>query len=306
MSIYSQIKEKFVMPGAYSDWGEYRKQLTKLLSDNVTQEIVRYERIQEGFTGTKMKPVYKDGGLSIAIVGAGACNDIDLLELSEKFEHITLIDIDDAAMHSAVDWLPEVIRDRITIKKGSVTGITDADQEQFCSGILYKIKSQENCMKPEMYSMILLEEVMRLGSKLYTDERMLAENGLLPVGGYDVVACIGVHSQLMSLLSYIVTVLTHNISEQMFQGEMPDTKKVMDYLKKMNSHIIPIVNSAILKSSNEKSVFGNEYDGKHPVEGAYQCIMDLRKRGLNISEQHLIWNFNPDRNVEYNMLIQVI
>ena len=306
MSVYSQIKDKFVMPDAFSDWGDYRKRVTKLLSSDVAQEIIGYEAKKEGFAKTKMQPVYKKGGLSIAILGAGSCNDIDIFELAEHFEHITLIDVDKKAMIGATEWMPEMIREKITIKSGSLTGITDSDQEYFCDRMLSHVSNYGSTMKPDMYNRILLEELMGIGSKLYSNEKMLSENGLLPVGGYDVVACLGVHSQLMALLSYTIRVLTHNISEQLFQGQVPDDKKVVEYLKKMNAHIIPIINSAILKSSNEKAVFGNEYDGKHPVEGAYQCIMDLRKRGLSISEQHLMWDFNPGQNVKYDMLIQMI
>ena len=296
MSVYSQIKDKFVMPDAFSDWGDYRKQVTKLLTKDLTKEIVGYEAAKEGFTKTKMQPIYKKGGLSIAILGAGACNDVDIIELAEYFDSITLIDVDKASMVEATDWLPEIIRERIT----------DADQEQFCNRMLSHASYYGNTMKPDIYNRLLLEELMGLGSRLYTKESMLSENGLLPVGGYDVVACLGVHSQLMALLSYTVKVLTHNISEQLLGGEEPDDRKITEYIKKMNTHIIPIINSAILKSSDQRAVFGNEYDGKHPVEGAYQCIMDLRRRGLSIKEQHLAWNFNPDQNVEYDMLIQVI
>ena len=306
MSVYSQIKDKFVMPDAFSDWGDYRKQVTKLLTKDLTKEIVGYEAAKEGFTKTKMQPIYKKGGLSIAILGTGACNDVDIIELAEYFDSITLIDVDKASMVEATDWLPEIIREKITIKEGSITGITDADQEQFCNRMLSHASYYGNTMKPDIYNRLLLEELMGLGSRLYTKESMLSENGLLPVGGYDVVACLGVHSQLMALLSYTVKVLTHNISEQLLGGEEPDDRKITEYIKKMNTHIIPIINSAILKSSDQRAVFGNEYDGKHPVEGAYQCIMDLRRRGLSIKEQHLAWNFNPDQNVEYDMLIQVI
>ena len=306
MSVYSQIKEKFVMPDAFGDWGNYRKQVTKILSQDITRDIIGYEPMKEGFTKTKMQPLYKNDGLSIAILGAGACNDVDLFELAEHFEHITLIDVDKEVMVRATEWMPEIIREKITIKNGSITGISDADQERFCERILSYVSNYGSTMKQDTYNRLLMEELMGLGSRLYSNERMLAENGLLPVGGYDVVACLGVHSQLMALLSYTISVLTHNISEQLFQGSMPDDKKITEYLKRMNSHIIPIINSAILKSSNQKAVFGNEYDGKHPVEGAYQCIMDLRKRGLSIKEQHLDWNFNPDQNVKYDMLIQII
>ena len=110
----------------------------------------------------------------------------------------------------------------------------------------------------------------------------------------------------MTQLSYTVRVLTQNISEQIFRGNTPDEERVEAYLKEMSGRIIPVINSAILKCSGEKAVFGNEHDSKNPVEGAYQCIMDLRKRGIPITEEHLTWDFNPGQNVVYDMLIQMM
>ena len=34
MSIYNQLKEKFIMKNAYEDWADYRKALTDIVIDN--------------------------------------------------------------------------------------------------------------------------------------------------------------------------------------------------------------------------------------------------------------------------------
>lgn len=304
MSIYTQIKDKFTMPNAYQDWSRYREKVTGLIVDGVEREVVGYEPVKEGLVKTKMVPVYKED-LSIAILGAGSCSDFDLVEIAQYFDKITLIDVDKKTMTKAIEWMPEIFKEKITLKEASLTGITDADQERFCEHILKRVSQYGNGMTKEMYVRFLLEELSVLEKKLYKDEIKLQED-LLPPAGYDVVVCLGVHSQLMSLLSYMINVLTYNISEQLFQGQKPSIKMVVTKIKAMNSIVIPVINSAILKCSKEKAVFGCEYDEMEPVEGAYQCIIDLVERGLNMTEYHLKWEFNPEQNVVYDMLIQII
>ena len=68
--ILDDIKQKFRLPDAYEDWREYRQ----LLTDTVI----------ECGNGDQSK--------TIAIIGAGRCNDIDLKALCRHFEIITLVD----------------------------------------------------------------------------------------------------------------------------------------------------------------------------------------------------------------------
>lgn len=304
MSIYSQIKEKFIMPNAYQDWSKYREKVTRLIVDGVERQVTGYETVNDGLVKKKMVPIYKED-LSIAILGAGSCSDFDLVGIAQHFDEITLIDVDDAGMKKAIEWMPEIFKEKITLKTVSITGITDGDQNNFCEHILKKVSLYGSSMTKEMYNAFLMEELTILDTKLYKEEGDLQKD-ILPLAGYDVVVCLGVHSQLMSLLTYMIHVLTYNISGQLFRGEAPDDSEIIRYIKDMDKRIIPVINSAILKCSREKAVFGCEYDDENPVEGAYQCIEDLRERGLGIQEQHLVWDFNPNENVVYDMLIQIV
>ena len=301
MSIYGQIKEKFTMPNAYSDWSGYREKVTKLIMES-SDQVIGYEAVSDGIANKKMVPLYKKG-MSAAILGAGACNDYDLVEILQHFDKVTLIDIDGDSMAKAVEWMPEMLRNKITLITAIITGISEDDQKQFCDNILKKVGSHRSVMTQAMYISILLEAVDTLDSKMYKDDIDL-QYSVLPPAGYDVVVCLGVHSQLMAIISYMIQVLTYNVSQQLFDGQEPLLDQVIEKVKNMNNRVIPVINSAILKCSREKAVFGCEYDEKNPIEGAYQCINDIRSRNLEISETHLKWNFNPEKGVEYDMLIQ--
>ena len=304
MGIYDQIKQKFILPNAYNDWSGYRKKVTGMILEGVSRQIVGYKAVKDGIAKTKMLPLYKKG-LSVAIIGAGSCNDIDLVEIVQHFDKVTLIDVDGDSMSKAIEWMPEMFKEKLTLCTESITGITDNDLKRFCDNLMEKVSAHENDITQEMYITFLNEELHILESELYNNDEELQDK-ILPLAGYDVVVCLGVHSQLMAVLSYMIKVFTYNVSEQLFQGEYIFLDNVMDRVKGMNNQVIPVVNSAILKCSREKAIFGCEYDEKNPVEGAYQCINDIRSRNLKVLETHLHWNFNPGQNIEYDMLIQVV
>lgn len=74
MNIYDQLRSLQVINNAYNEWESYRRELTEI--------IMKYAKESE----------------SIAIFGAGRCNDIDLRRLSECFSEIILFDKDLEAM----------------------------------------------------------------------------------------------------------------------------------------------------------------------------------------------------------------
>lgn len=283
MSIYDQIKRQFVLPDAYEAWRTYREQITQLIVSDAS---------------------FSKPAETIAILGAGVCNDIELTVLAQYFKEIILIDVDIASMRQAFDHVPDSVRDKITVREGSLTGIGDEDQRRFCDHILHAVGVYGNSLTGEIYNAILMEELEKLNANRYLKEQALLE--LLPIAGYDFVVCLGVHSQLFSILSYMIRVLSYNVSEQLLQGMIPHDGDVVSAIKDMSSRSIPLLNNAILKCARDKVVIGCEYDEKNPVEGAYQCIMDIRNRGMTVEEQHLLWDFNPGQNVRYDMLIQTL
>lgn len=90
MSVYANLKEKFILPNAYDDWRDFRTQLT--------DTMIRHKACEAN---------------SLAIMGAGRCNDIDLERLWPDFQKITLIDIDTDSMEEGVKRLPANGRRRL-------------------------------------------------------------------------------------------------------------------------------------------------------------------------------------------------
>ena len=288
--IYEQMREKFILPNAYQDWTKYRKKVTELII-----ESAKVKRSDDD-SGVKHK--------KIAIIGAGRCNDFDLVEIIQRYVGVTLIDIDADSMEGAISWMPERVRSRVTIKPGTITGITEEDQKNFCNGLLAEIMNNRNSFDQETFTGIIKNGQYKLAKKLNQFEKDFVE--MLPENEYDVVVCLGVHSQLFSVIHYFVKMLMVNVADQIFHGAVLDGTEIEELFKAMNDNIIPVLNSALIKCAGTRLILGNELDIVNPIEGAYQCIRNMRMRELNMSEQYLEWNFNPENNVKYNMLIQIV
>ncbi|WP_173472372.1 hypothetical protein [Eubacterium ruminantium] len=275
MSIYRQIKDNFIMKNAWNDWASYREKLTDLI-------------------------VSKNSG-SVMIVGAGRCNDIDLKMILQTFDKVIMIDVDEEGVREAAAGFPESLRKKIDIMGISLTGIYEDEVEDFCEEMTYIARTDGMNGDKDHFVSKLRSYMDHFEEKL---ERNIDElNSLFSVIHVDVTVSCGVHSQLFSMISIFIKILINNLSS-VFNDMDRLEAEMEERLRHMNDMIIPVINRALYNSSKEKIYFGNEYMPDSPVEGADQCIRDVRDR-YSPSETQLIWDFNPAEEKKYNMLIQI-
>lgn len=307
MNIFESIKQEFRIPHAYEDWKEYRRQLTDIIlsGDSGMENLhgVTESRISpSGYTGTEEKHG------SIAILGAGPCNDLDLRRISDSFDEVSLIDIDTESTKNGV--ISQGLKDHHGIKTVnlSITGITEELSESFFNRLYIYVYEKGMSLTETDFTERSIEEFKKLEEHLYKSQEAIT--AVLPQKNYDVIVAAGLHSQLWSILSYSWHVLAGNVSEQILSGRQIDPEPFHEYIREVDDRFIPYLNSAIIGSAGERAVFASEYDPNHPSEGAWQCIRDLRKRftsgEIDLRESSLLWPFNPQQRKRYNMLIQDI
>ena len=316
MGVYHQIKDKFIMRNARADWASYRDQLTDLILQMYPETVM--------------------------IVGAGRCNDIDLGRLlstgaercndndpgrrmSEGVCRVVLLDVDTDGMQEAAASLSEEQRSKLELRTGSLTGISEDDMEAFCDRMLSYVRSAGRDLSVEyvrrelMEGMDMLESKLRAGPDIGRDSRLdggldserenepaegVSEmDALYPESCSDIVVCCGVHSQLFSTLSFFVRSLIHSLQDilpgvDVLEGE------VSERIRRMNDQVIPGINRTLYKAAGKCVIFGNEFMPEHPVEGAHQCILDVRKN-YRPEEAHLTWEFNKAEGITYDMMIQI-
>ena len=320
MGVYHQIKDKFIMRNARADWASYRTRLTDLILQMYpeTVMIVGAGRCNDIDLGRLLN------------AGAERCNDNDPgRRMSERVRRVILLDVDTDGMQEAAASLPEEQRSKLELRTGSLTGISEDDMETFCDRMLSYVRSAGRDLSVEsvrcelMEGMDVLESKLTAGPDIGRDSRLdggldseresgqenepaegvSAMDALYPESCSDIVVCCGVHSQLFSTLSFFVRSLIHSLYDilpgvDVLEGE------VSEQIRRMNDRVIPGINRTLYKAAGKCVIFGNEFMPEHPVEGAHQCILDVREH-YRPEEAHLTWEFNKAEGITYDMLIQI-
>lgn len=288
MNLYDSLKRNFILPDAYEDWHNYRNTLTSYLirqADEITLPLTDCSIFSSVFS----KP-------TLAIVGAGACNDLDLSALTAHFSQITLIDYDIPATKQALCTYHLETHPQIVQKEESLTGITENDYRKFCSMLQFFLQESQQLPSPtefEAYAISLIRQ-------FYTNREHHAWHPAPDT--FDYIWCFGVHSQLQSMFSYIYHAFCLNLAHQNTDWISPNADVFHATLKEYNTQHIPKINDHLIAAARHTAIFGNENSPQ--IEGAALCISDLRKRRELQKEGLVLWPFCPKQQISYEMLIQ--
>ena len=279
MSVYDDIKKKFVLPDAYDDWKEYRE----LLTDKVI--------------GLRKGNPEK----TVCVIGAGRCNDIDKHKLLDAFANVSLVDYDTDAVGGVFKGLTNKEIWKLYIREMSLTGITEKDISGFCEDTILAMRSCGNALRVDDFYGIVCNGIEKLKSRMIKSGEEILK--ILPKS--DIVLCNGVFSQLFSTISFFIKSCAASMPERLIPEAMTAAAKLEEEITLISRDIVPVITGAIIGSANEYAVFGNEYSEEHPVEGACRCIDAVRNEKV-VEESRYIWDFNRKRNIRYEMLIQVV
>lgn len=291
MGIYNQLKDKFIMKDAYKDWENYRKALTDLIL-NISDMDLSFNKSRD-LNETK----------SIAIIGAGRCNDIDLLRLAEIFDEITLIDIDATALEECISFQEKNVKEKINKEVFSINGLYENEMEAFCDELLNFVRKAGRELNEKLYEKFLDEMLEGLNKKIVAGLDMLQER--FSNKSYDVVVCNGVYSQLLSMYSFFIRSVSQSVSDELKIDVSGINRSIEIKLSKINTMSVSAINKALIAVAKKMILFGNEFPKKSRVEGAAECIDDIRKNYMP-DEIMLKWDFNLKENIFYNMLIQIV
>lgn len=309
MSLYREIKQHFHIPEAFTDWTEYRNTLTDYLIHQTDSFEVPLHFTQ-GMTTSKLQP-------SLLVIGAGACNDLDLAKLISHFSNITLLDSDQSALETAIANYHLEQCSNITLSVKSLNGLTDHDYQLFCEELSDFLRMQHLTGIPittesfDDYACTLLQHFLS-GCVNYSIP--------LPENSYDFIWCFGVHSQLQAMFSYIHHAFQINLQKMYPDFNITKGTQFENILKEENNRFIPVFHDALLQCARQKAFIGLEasrsllaadgltfsFANNAPIEGAYQGLLDLESRNLNLQKNGILWPFRPDDNIYYQMQIEEI
>lgn len=273
MSIYDELLKLQKIPDAFKDWREYRESLTDYII-------------------TTLKP-----GSTIAIFGAGGCNDLNLKRLQQHFSQITLYDREKTVLYEALDTYEIADKENIILKETDFLGITPGEYREYADDVLRMIQvdgKHTDMDEVAEYAILRMKE-------LYQKAKMRP----LSFGSkcYDAAIAVGVHSQINNMFAWLWQVYLEAV------GKWENT--VFDYVKKMNDEVIPRFDDAVFACAKEHVIFGLEKERigmEGGIQGAHQAFLDVKGmqemgKCLIRESMPLIWPFDIARNICYQMSI---
>lgn len=271
---------------------EYRDSVTRYLIHETNQVSVPLS-FNAGTYETDLLP-------TLAIIGAGACNDFDLQELISHFSKITLLDYDTKAMNTALETYDLTNCPQVECKTLSMSGLNDSHYEEFCNKLQTYVQCNLNRLTPsafEDYAISLIQDYL---------EQIQDYTIPLQQNAYDYICCFGVHSQLQAMFSYIYRAFEVNLREMIFFDAPDFSTRFAKCLQTENERFIPLFHNALLSCAKQGIFLGLEQkrtNDNGAIEGTYQAILDIEKRNLHAKETTMIWPFLPAEDVLYEMSV---
>ena len=267
--VLDRIAAQRYNPNAFEEWEEYRRQLTDIVINGM--------------------PV----GSTLAVYGAGRCNDIDLGRLADHFSEITLLDCDEAAMQAALARYHLAGESGIRAHCFDFVGITEYDYEKLAFNMSEALESgqePETAMRPVVEAFYASHE-----SFIYRSPR------------YDAVLAAGLHSQLNQTAVSVWRMLCADRGKWLD----PVCDPVCNLFHEWTYPIIARFNQLLFYSAKHKAFIAYEQSiqGREgSIQGAMQLIEDLQRRieqrQLSLNGQHkLIWPQSRANGMTLEMIV---
>ena len=247
--IYETLRDSQVIPGAENEWQEYRTQVSAYLVENC------------------------ESGGSLAVFGAGRCNDLDLHVLAGHFDTVTLLDADKDAMCEAIRSYREKQKigaeapgsgEKVRMQVLNFTGIAQEDYLAFGEVLLALTESDSREEEEQCYL-----KGGRLLKKMYGTAVSYDIVKCLTDGGgcekYDYAVSLGVHSQLFNIPAWMVEYVLGNAEKSCVTEE--HIWGLLQQIGNLHTAISVKYNEFLLKTARKKAFIGCE------VSRA-QCVPD--------------------------------
>lgn len=290
MALYEDLKKNFILPNAYEDWRDYRQSVT----DYILRETNQFP-LPLSFSANMDENALLP---TLAILGAGACNDINLSRLTPHFSSITLLDCDENAMRRAIATYELEDCPYVHYKVISLNGFEDYHYAEFCDALQEYVRCNNTNMtyaEFEEYAISLVQPYLQ-----QMNQRPI------PLGEqeYDYICCFGVHSQLLSMFSYIYHAFDVNLCQNTFADATGNGATFTKLLTKENERFVPLLHNALFRCAKQAVLLGLETKRTNhtdAIEGAYQALIDLQQRNFVSAQATMFWPFLPEHAITYEM-----
>ena len=273
MTLYDELMQAQYLENAFEDWKEYREAITNYFLTHIPC------------------------GATVAIFGAGMCNDIDIERLLEKVSEITLIVRDRSLLHRVFEHYPNADRKRIHFLEADFVGITEKEYRLFSERLVRMIQA-----KKEKTDISEVAEYVGLQMKALYEEA-LKQPVFSKEEKFDYGIAFGLHSQLNNMFPWMWEIVLHTLNvkeESVFQLAASYNNRIVE---RFHDEVFGILKKGMIIGF-EKQRIGL----KDAIEGSVQAGMDIQKRADKnqikiLDEAYVYWPFDREKEIVFDVEI---
>ncbi|MEG1148205.1 MAG: hypothetical protein RR090_08250 [Niameybacter sp.] len=274
MNLYDRLIKLQEIEHAFSEWEAYRHQVTEFIIKDTSPEH------------------------TLAICGAGRCNDLDLERLTKHFKQVILVDKDVPSMEAA-RYRYNLEKDpNLKMQVADFVGIGDDAYRDYVDTLIEAVRKKGIQTDLEDLVKLALKQLQSLEGQILTTPVELG------IASCDVIVALGVHSQLLNMLEWIWTIVLETIRQE--------EVSVRDKIKMMNRLAIEKFNDTLFRHAKKQLVMGFEVGRagqEGSIQGAIQGLEDMSHyeasgevQGVDTLEVQ--WPFDEKQNKMYYMQIK--
>ncbi|MGL4345024.1 MAG: hypothetical protein ACRCTE_07500, partial [Cellulosilyticaceae bacterium] len=143
MNLYDQLVALQVIPHAFEDWADYRGELTQYVIEQAPHQG------------------------SLALFGAGRCNDLDLKRLIGHFEQVILLDRDEEAMIEALRRYGLQNSSVVQKKVVDFVGLSVGDYRDYADALVAQVRKQGMATDVSELADFAIGQLEKLSQKAY-------------------------------------------------------------------------------------------------------------------------------------------
>ena len=289
--IYERFLERSSRDDEFSDWAEYRVELTAFIIENT------------------------EPGESLLILGAGKCNDLDLIKLAEHAGSIVLSDYREETVAEAFQRYGLEPSERIRFVASDYVGITDDDYIEYTDlllSIMQKLADTPGDSLEEIAGPALgrMEQTLE---QIY--ERNLSYRIDLGVDACDCAVIAGLHSQLNNafrgLFQYVQKDVEDRGKKVRFAEDLNEF--IFRITKKHIGHLVERFNDVVFDTATKGVVYAYEESIIYTPEGSHSPVIGTvdgaRQAGEMIAGRTIgnsincLWPLSRRRGIKFEMTI---
>lgn len=263
----------------FTEWSGYRNDITEYLCEHIAT------------------------GSHVAVYGAGYCNDIDLVMLSAKAGHVTLIDVNGDAMKVACAKYG-LHSDLVSTVVSDLMPIPDSVYEEYAQRCLSIYRHRDASEED-----VLIRALEATYDKYFGDRCCKKSTSS---AHYDYAVVFGLHSQLNNICSAILAAIDPD--RKGFSQQF--TKQIEGLQRRYYPQIVRSVSERIMAETTSAMFLGYEVEAWRSgrslgaVEGAAyvpDTVADMCDEGkIKVSEvARVMWPFSSLREIDYEMEVLV-